>query len=1409
MKKLDLIVMMTWCLSLHVGLLEAEETTRLSGFATLEPTAESRFFGETVATSSDWLVAGGFLVKDTGTREIVFQILESDGSLRTSWSYPTTENVNAFADPLLAITTNESKLVTVHREGGSEQIRCHRAEDGILLWSKTIAASPYREVTVTSNESYLFISPHQSSAGEILVIDWETGDIVTTLTASEPSFRDQFGEIMVASDDYLVVSNTGLDVFDIGDWENRRSFTNPSPYSAQRVPGIYGDKCLIADGSSWVGHFYVVDLLTGDSHLPTVENARHYGTISATDNYIVAIGSGRLDFCDPLTYQVLHHVSLPSLYNYSLSFDCGPRFVVVGNLVYRPSYGPSTAGSVSIFDSQPDEPLLTWSATTSSERERLVTIRFLLKDPAENPVAIAFRTRDGSAVAGSDFQGVTTTLTIPIGQQEAEFNITLLQDLQLEKTEDFELEMTSLTGAVVESTTLPITIMGSSLNKVGQFERRDVPPTFRNDYAAAEGSRYSATASIGEPLGEATSGNFNISVFDIQTNEVVWEFTAPILMEPWFTSYPVETYGNKLIVPIGLPKSSHWTQPVPKKQVLIYDIPSQTLLTTFYNPDSAASSTSEFGRYVDVAPPYLLVATPHMAAGFQAYHLENLTPVFLPGVASRMPLTFASDGHFGFGLSNYSGSTLTIPDRVIYDFSTGGAAKVISAPEPNEASDFAEGGAVGNGVAWVSGGPDEALMGFNIASGEIEQTIQPPVGTDYGFNGFLHLHGELLFYGYSSPYNTSSQENHLNVYSTSTGALLQTLSEGVPRNSQLPRERFGRTVSANATYFFIAGFEDTIHVYSRSPKPSLTLLNSEIQEGQAFPSVVGLSNEPFAEDWDVTVALAPGNVTLGSDFGLPLPVTLGAGRTSHLIPLPLLDDSVDEGEEFAVLTVSDDFTELGTTSVTIRDDDSFPESEELLGPNLSYQDLFGFDFDLNSSRVYVGQPVDAGSNSNGKAYVYDRETGNLLDTLASSQPILGSLFGSGIAANEEFFAVSQPGNPFSNFSQGTVTIYRVSDNQVIRTLSQGASDTLFGGEVVFSGEQLVVSNPGNVTGTAKGYLIFVDPATGTVSPTIRAPGDTAGNYFGDAVQADAQDVLVGSPGHDAAGTNAGSTFLLDSDTHDFVLSLTSPNPAPEANFGSAVALGTQRLLVSDDLDTVYCFDRQSGSYLWSRSAPESYGDATIVEYGAQLTADGDLFLVTAAYANTRERESAGLIEVLDGEGHLVGVLNGPSQTRDGEEFGFHSVLDNNEAWVSIPGSENGERRTRLEVYQLPEQPLYAQWLTTAEDLGVDYDFDGDGQISEVDYLHFLNPGWHNFSLTAQPEGDFFGFDLPNRIPADIAISLETTNDLVDWLTTARLHDDGIVLGDADILTETEQSRMIPLRGFNEKEFFRVRIHAVE
>ena len=113
-----------------------------------------------------------------------------------------------------------------------------------------------------------------------------------------------------------------------------------------------------------------------------------------------------------------------------------------------------TTGTINDDDSLPKVSIGTPSKITEGNGTKTYNFPVTLSAPSGQAVTIHYSTTSGTAIAGSDFTGVTdNTITIPAGQTSGNIPITILGDTQVEQDESFTVTISNPQNAALDTTT--------------------------------------------------------------------------------------------------------------------------------------------------------------------------------------------------------------------------------------------------------------------------------------------------------------------------------------------------------------------------------------------------------------------------------------------------------------------------------------------------------------------------------------------------------------------------------------------------------------------------------------------------------------------------------------------------------------------------------------------------------------------------------------------------------------------------------------------------------------------------------------------------------------------------------------------------------------------------------------------
>ena len=205
-------------------------------------------------------------------------------------------------------------------------------------------------------------------------------------------------------------------------------------------------------------------------------------------------------------------------------------------------------------------------------------------------------------------------------------------------------------------------------------------------------------------------------------------------------------------------------------------------------------------------------------------------------------------------------------------------------------------------------------------------------------------------------------------------------------------------------------------------------------------------------------------------------------------------------------------------------------------------DYFGYSVAVSGNLVLIGAPFedDANGNDNGKVYLFNATTGALLHTYDNPNAYVGvsdaeERFGHNIAINDKYTVIAAIKEDDANgVDNGKVYVFDTSTYQLLHTIDNpnsypGAGDW-FGVSVSISGDFAIIGDRSDdASGTDSGKAHLCNLVTGQVVHTIDNPnpfGTSTDDLFAQTVAINGSDVVIGAPFEDDAGGNdSGKVYI--------------------------------------------------------------------------------------------------------------------------------------------------------------------------------------------------------------------------------------------------------------------------------------------
>jgi hypothetical protein len=391
-------------------------------------------------------------------------------------------------------------------------------------------------------------------------------------------------------------------------------------------------------------------------------------------------------------------------------------------------------------------------------------------------------------------------------------------------------------------------------------------------------------------------------------------------------------------------------------------------------------------------------------------------------------------------------------------------------------------------------------------------------------------------------------------------------------------------------------------------------------------------------------------------------------------------------------------------------------------PTPAISDNFGNSLAISGDNALIGASGDdTGGDNAGSAYLFDITNGTLLQTFNNPTPAGGDFFGSSLAMSGNNALVGAPYDATGGVNAGSAYLFDITTGTLLQTFNNPtpASFDSFGFSVAISGNNALIGALGDDTGGDNaGSAYLFDITTGTLLQTINNPTPGGDDSFGNSVAISGNNALIGAPGDNTGGVDAGSAYLFDITTGTLLQTFNNPTPDVPASslgdfFGDSVAISGNNALIGaygdntggDDAGSAYLFDVTTGTLLQTFNNPTPEGDDN---FGYSVAISGNNALIGAYQDETGGADagnafpfdlttgsppqpkpgSAYLFDITTGT--LLQTINNPTPGGDDnfDSFGNSVAISGNNALIGAPGDETGGVNAgSAYLYAIPAPPV--------------------------------------------------------------------------------------------------------------------------
>jgi len=328
---------------------------------------------------------------------------------------------------------------------------------------------------------------------------------------------------------------------------------------------------------------------------------------------------------------------------------------------------------------------------------------------------------------------------------------------------------------------------------------------------------------------------------------------------------------------------------------------------------------------------------------------------------------------------------------------------------------------------------------------------------------------------------------------------------------------------------------------------------------------------------------------------------------------------------------------VSVIAVQASAEEEFNLKASLQAPDPEMDTMFGYSVAISGDILVVGELKGRVEDiPGGKAHIFD-SNGNLMATMQSPEP--RTSFSFSVAVSGDTVVVGE-------FTMERTHIFD-SDGKLQSTIESPLG--YYGGySVAVSGDTIVVGEPfKDVEGIAVAGGAYIFDSDGKLLSTLQSPMPWIRGFFGCSVTTDGDNVVIGEV-HTAAmeaPVGPGSVYIFDSEGN-FLTTLKSPEQEASTNFGWTVAISENIIVVGEskaDVDgnsvagRAYIFDTD-GNLLTTLQAPAPEENA---EFGIAVAISGDTVVVGESKADV-EAFNEGRAYVFDLDGNLLATLQSPT-----------------------------------------------------------------------------------------------------------------------------------------------------------------------
>ncbi|MEQ8211802.1 MAG: hypothetical protein RH917_18540 [Lacipirellulaceae bacterium] len=362
-------------------------------------------------------------------------------------------------------------------------------------------------------------------------------------------------------------------------------------------------------------------------------------------------------------------------------------------------------------------------------------------------------------------------------------------------------------------------------------------------------------------------------------------------------------------------------------------------------------------------------------------------------------------------------------------------------------------------------------------------------------------------------------------------------------------------------------------------------------------------------------------------------------------------------------------------------------------PELTSTAAFGSAVAIDESYVLVGAMEDTTKgNRIGRAYLFEYNSGGLLHTFDDPTPTDIDQFGVSVAISGRNILIGAWGDDTNGRRVGQAHLYDRITGNLLRTFNDPtptAADN-FGGAVAIDGNKVLIGASGDDTNGSIGQAHLFDAASGDLLHTFNNPNTRSFGNFGNAVAIDGDNVLIGSSLDSTLGTAAGQAHLFDAISGDLQFTFNDPTPTfiggAGGVFAASVDIGDDLIVIGAPADSTNAIEAgqahlfdTAGNLLHTFDDPQSN---LRDNFGSSVAIDGTNVLIGARFDDA-DGFNVGQAHLFDAiTGNLQNTLNEPSVS-GGDRFGTSLAIDSDKIVIGSPSfSSTNASVSQVHLFEL-------------------------------------------------------------------------------------------------------------------------------